>query len=55
MRKLMTLLCVLVFSGGAQAAAEYYKIDPAHTYPHFAIDHLNFSTLYGRFDQTMVD
>lgn len=36
----------------AYAAPTYYDIDPSHTYPHFAIDHLGFSTLYGRFDQT---
>jgi len=52
MRKLLAVVCALGVSGGAQAAAEYFSIDPAHTYPHFAIDHLNFSTLYGRFDQT---
>ncbi|MFZ5502098.1 MAG: YceI family protein [Pseudomonadota bacterium] len=33
-------------------AADSYAIDPAHTYPHFSISHLGFSTLQGRFDQT---
>ncbi len=33
-------------------AAEQYTIDPTHTYPHFAISHLGFSTLHGRFDKT---
>ncbi|MDH5228856.1 MAG: YceI family protein [Gammaproteobacteria bacterium] len=33
-------------------AAEYYKIDSSHTYPHFSVAHMQFSTLYGRFDQT---
>lgn len=33
-------------------AAEQYTIDPAHTYPHFAISHLGFSTLHGRFDKS---
>lgn len=32
----------------AGAAAEY-RIDPAHTYVNFAIDHLGFSTQRGRF------
>ncbi len=36
----------------AVATAAEYTIDPAHTYPHFAISHLGFSTLYGRFDET---
>ncbi len=34
------------------AAADSYTIDPSHTYPNFKIDHLGFSTLYGRFDKT---
>lgn len=33
-------------------AAEQYTIDPAHTYPHFAISHLGFSTMHGRFDKS---
>lgn len=49
------LLALLMLVGSpllAHAAPVYYNIDPAHTYPHFAINHLNFTTLYGRFDQT---
>jgi len=34
------------------AATDYYQIDRNHTFPHFAIDHMGFSTLYGRFDLT---
>lgn len=33
-------------------AAEQYIIDPTHTYPHFEISHLGFSTMKGRFDKT---
>lgn len=33
-------------------AADSYTIDPAHTYPHFSISHLGFSTMQGRFDKT---
>jgi len=33
-------------------AADGYTIDPAHTYPHFSINHLGFSTMQGRFDKT---
>jgi len=36
----------------ALAASATYKIDPAHTYPHFSISHLGFSTMHGRFDKT---
>lgn len=33
-------------------SAASYTIDPAHTYPHFAISHLGFSTMHGRFNKT---
>jgi len=33
-------------------AADGYTIDPAHTFPHFTISHLGFSTMHGRFDKT---
>ncbi len=33
-------------------ASESYTIDPAHTFPHFTIRHLGFSTMHGRFDHT---
>jgi len=51
MRLAMGLLAVF-YSFAVSAAPEYYTIDRNHTYPHFAIDHMGFSTLYGRFDQT---
>lgn len=36
----------------AMAAPETYVLDPYHTYPHFAVDHLGVSTLWGRFDKS---
>ena len=33
-------------------AADSYTIDPTHTYPHFSISHLGFSTMQGRFDSS---
>ncbi len=33
-------------------AADSYTIDPTHTYPHFSISHLGFSTMHGRFEKT---
>lgn len=33
-------------------AADSYTVDPNHTFPHFSISHLGFSTLQGRFDKT---
>lgn len=50
--KHIIILCLAVFASGAFAETEYYTVDPDHTYPHFAIDHMGFSTLYGRFDET---
>ena len=52
MRRIYSFLVLCVTPMFANAAAEYYEIDPTHSYPHFAIEHLGFSTLYGRFDQT---
>lgn len=34
------------------AAPESFTIDPNHTYPNFTINHLGFSTMYGRFGKT---
>ena len=33
-------------------AADAYTIDPAHTYAHFSVSHLGFSTMQGRFDKS---
>lgn len=43
---------ILFFSTVVSAATENYTIDPTHTYPHFSISHLGYSTMYGRFDKT---
>ena len=40
------------YTSFVSATPEYYTIDRSHTFPHFAIDHMGFSTMYGRFDQT---
>ena len=36
----------------AAHAADSYTIDPNHTFPHFSISHLGFSTMQGRFDKS---
>jgi len=36
----------------ASHAADSYTVDPAHTYPHFSVSHLGFSTMQGRFDKS---
>lgn len=52
MRRSVLAMC-LVAAPGLGLAADFYNIDPAHTFPHFAASHLGFSTLYGRFDMTV--
>lgn len=47
-----TLLIAAMASLCTVASAADYTIDPAHTYPNFAVDHLGFSTMYGRFNTT---
>ncbi|MBK7662666.1 MAG: polyisoprenoid-binding protein [Sterolibacteriaceae bacterium] len=37
---------------GSALAAESFTIDPNHTWPYFAINHLGFSTQHGRFNKT---
>lgn len=47
-------IAVLLFAGlpGAAHAAESYTMDPPHTFAHFSISHLGFSTMQGRFDRS---
>ncbi|MBS0335550.1 MAG: polyisoprenoid-binding protein [Proteobacteria bacterium] len=49
-----SLLCALALAVpvAATAAPENYTLDPYHTYPHFAVDHLGVSTMWGRFGKT---
>lgn len=48
---LLALLVASIFSS-ASYAADSYSVDPAHTYTHFSVSHLGFSTMQGRFDQS---
>lgn len=53
MRKsLLSILAVAITLPFSALAADNYTVDPAHTYPHFSISHLGFSTMQGRFDKT---
>lgn len=51
--KKLALLGALVLAAplAATAAPETYVIDPIHSYPHFAVDHVGVSTIRGRFDK----
>jgi polyisoprenoid-binding protein YceI len=46
---LVLLLAALPF---AADAADSYTVDSLHTFAHFKINHMGFSTLHGRFDKT---
>lgn len=46
---LALLLATLPF---AAFAGDSYTVDPMHTFPHFSVSHLGFSTMHGRFDET---
>lgn len=48
MRLLLLALCLAL---PATALADTYTIDPNHTSIYFAINHLGFSTVYGRFNK----
>ena len=52
MLKPMIISTALLLPFAAAAEPVTYTIDPAHTFPYFAIDHLGFSTLHGRFNKT---
>lgn len=51
-RTIVSLIVALLLVPGMALAADTYKIDPGHTFPTFTIDHLGFSTLSGRFNET---
>lgn len=49
--RLLTLALLLV-AGTAAAAPTRFTIDPDHTYPSFAADHMGLSTWRGKFDHS---
>lgn len=51
-KSLFTALVVSVALPLSAFAADSYTVDPPHTFPHFSISHLGFSTMQGRFDKT---
>ena len=45
-------LAALALAASFPAAAQVFVVDPAHTFPTFAVDHLGIATQKGRFDAT---
>ena len=52
MRKCFAIAVLTILPLTAFSAAESYTVDPNHTFPHFKINHLGFSTMHGRFNTT---
>jgi polyisoprenoid-binding protein YceI len=50
MKRLTLGALALALPLAAAAAPESYTLDPYHTYPHFAVEHLGVSLMWGRFD-----
>ncbi len=53
-KAIMTVLS-LILVGGAGHAADSYKIDPAHAWVYFTINHGGWSKAIGRFDAVAGD
>ena len=51
MSRLSTSLLVCLLPLSAMAAPTTYVMDPLHSFPNFAINHLGMSTMHGRFDK----
>jgi len=52
MRKILIASVLMTLPVVGFSAPENFTIDPTHTYPHFKISHLGFSTMHGRFNKT---
>jgi len=52
MKRLTLGAFALALPLAAAAQVESYTLDPIHTFVNFTIDHLGFSTIYGRFDKS---
>jgi len=48
----LTALCLTALTTATQAAPATYNIDPTHTYPSFAADHMGMSKWRGKFNKT---
>lgn len=48
--KLSLCTLTLLFTVGANAASQSFKLDPEHTFAVFRVNHLGYSTMIGRFD-----
>ena len=52
MKKVIATIALAGSFAVSAFAADSYNIDPNHTFPMFAVNHLGFSEQHGRFDKT---
>ncbi|HSF21361.1 MAG TPA: YceI family protein [Burkholderiales bacterium] len=52
MKKLAIAMIAVTLPATVAAAPETYTIDPRHTFPHFTVQHLEVSNIYGRFNKS---
>lgn len=51
MSKRVAMILAAALPTVAVAAPESYTIDPIHSFPYFAVDHLGISTIHGHFEK----
>jgi polyisoprenoid-binding protein YceI len=51
MSRFLPVLIACALPAVALAAPETYVIDPAHSYPHFTVNHMGMTNIHGRFDK----
>jgi polyisoprenoid-binding protein YceI len=52
MKRMTSALVALALPLAAAASPETYKVDPIHSFANFSVDHVGFSTLFGRFNKS---
>lgn len=52
MKHVLLVMVAALLPLGAAQSNNTFTIDPGHTYPNFKINHLGFSTMYGRFNKS---
>ncbi|OGA18266.1 MAG: hypothetical protein A3I63_07610 [Betaproteobacteria bacterium RIFCSPLOWO2_02_FULL_66_14] len=52
MRRIIIGAMIAAIPFAAPAQVENYTIDPIHSFVNFSVDHLGFTTIYGRFDKS---
>lgn len=51
MKTLAAVVFSLAIPAGAMASPQTYNIDPLHSFPNFAVNHLGMTMVHGRFER----